>query len=44
MESYCLVCGKPADESEHCISGGENLYEDEGEWVCSDECYKEVAK
>lgn len=42
--SNCVKCGKPAKEAESVISGGRYLYEDEGEWVCSNECLAAVEK
>jgi hypothetical protein len=41
-QSTCVNCGKGEDKAEHCISGGEFLYEDEGEWACSMECLAEI--
>lgn len=40
--TYCVNCGKHEAEASKVISGGQYLYEDEGEWVCSDECLKAV--
>jgi hypothetical protein len=35
-ESCCVCCGKSILELELCISSGQNLYPDDGEWVCSE--------
>lgn len=40
--SKCLVCEKPVEKADQVISGGQYLYEDEGEWVCSDECLESL--
>jgi len=36
-ESRCANCGKPASQSEECISE----CPEEGEWFCSDRCYEQ---
>lgn len=40
----CLVCGKTEEEAIQAISRGQYLYEDEGEWVCSDDCLIVIEK
>lgn len=40
--SKCLVCEKPVEKADQVISRGQYLYEDEGEWVCSDECLQVI--
>lgn len=42
--SNCVNCGKPADEAGQVISSGKYLYDDEGEWVCSDDCLAAIEK
>lgn len=39
-ETRCANCGVLPENAEKIITGG-CMYEEEGEWVCSDECYNE---